>query len=146
MIDRDKWRKQLDANPALKERFFRHSLGENTGRSRTKPSWKRRRTAPTSVVSRASRITAISPTSKGTIAAPSHSKMRKMLEDNYRKVFVDGSDVSHGAIDNSSGWLAAKHNRTGRFKSVFTSNGETFQIPGTGESGGRRAQALSGFP
>jgi len=51
-----------------------------------------------------------------------------------------GSDVSHGAVDNSSGWLAAKHARTGEFDAVYKSHGETFQIPGTtGLRGGRAA-------
>ena len=28
-INRDRWLQQLSADPAMKERFFRHSLGEN---------------------------------------------------------------------------------------------------------------------
>jgi len=68
-------------------------------------------------------------------------KQRAMLEENFSKVFDQGSDVSHGAIDNSSSWLAAKHERNGRFKTVFKSGGETFEVPGWGESGtGERAR------
>jgi hypothetical protein len=29
-IDRDKWLGQLNANPALKDSLYRHSLGENS--------------------------------------------------------------------------------------------------------------------
>lgn len=140
-IDRDKWRAQLDANPALKERFFRHALGENSGAL-----------ANQAVMESAANRADIRGNRRfdehgnlsyfqGYHRGPITAKMRKMLEDNYRKVFVEGSDVSHGAIDNSSGWLAAKHDRTGRFRATFRSNGETFQVPGTGESGsGERAR------
>jgi hypothetical protein len=71
--------------------------------------------------------------------------MRKMLEDNYNKVFRQGSDISQGAIDNSSQWLSAKHERTGAFKTTANFGGdritghrgvESFEIPGTQASYG----------
>ena len=72
-------------------------------------------------------------------------KMRAMLDANFDKVFSQGSDVSHGAIDNSSGWLSSKHEHIDhRFKTVANYGGdritghrgvESFEIPERGESG-----------
>lgn len=53
---------------------------------------------------------------------------------------LGGSDVSHGATDNSSSWLAEKNRRTGAFQDTLQSHGESFEIPGgTGLRGGRAA-------
>ena len=82
---------------------------------------------------------------------------RKMLEDNYRKVFVEGSDVSKGAIDNSSIGLAYVNQHggqsgqyghpgmaPGRFQTNANFGGdritghsgvESFESPGWGQSG-----------
>jgi hypothetical protein len=77
----------------------------------------------------------------------------KMLEENYRKVFEEGSDISHGAIDNSSGGLAqhevyggGRFPRPGGFTNTFNAGGrngdnrvgapgvESFHTPGYAES------------
>jgi hypothetical protein len=72
------------------------------------------------------------------------AKQREMLDSNFAKVFDQGSDISKGAIDNSSQWLSLKHERTGRFRTTANFGGdgitghrgiESFQVPGTGESG-----------
>jgi hypothetical protein len=71
------------------------------------------------------------------------AKERRMMDENFRKVFVEGSDVAKGAIDNSSQWLSAKHERLGEFQTTANYGGdritghrgvESFEIPGTHES------------
>lgn len=140
-IDRERWRRQLMENPALLERLYRHSLGENThplaNQAIMEEAANRADIRGVKNFADKGNLSYFQGYYRGTITA----KMRKMLDDNFRKVFVEGSDVSNGAIDNSSGWLAAKHDRTGRFRATFRDGGETFQIPGTGESGaGERAR------
>jgi hypothetical protein len=88
---------------------------------------------------------------------PITQKMRAMLDANYDKVFRQGSDVSYGAIDNSSQGLAWTHEHggqmggygrpgllPGRFRTTTNYGGdritghrgvESFEAPGWGESG-----------
>ena len=156
-IDRDWQRRELEANPALKEKLFRHSLGENTDP-----------VANQAVMEEAANRADIRGQLRGGGGMASHGNLSyfqgyhrgnlaphmKMLEENYRKVFVEGSDVSRGAIDNSSGSLArhevyggGKFPRPGGFTNTFNAGGrngdnrvgapgvESFHAPGYAESG-----------
>lgn len=140
-IDRTKWREELLNNPALRERFYRHALGENSDPLANQAVMEE---AANRADIRGNRRFADNGNLsyfQGYYRGKITPKLLKMLDDNFRKVFIEGSDVSHGAIDNSSGWLAAKHKRTGAFQTTFEHGGETFQIPGTRESGhGERAR------
>jgi hypothetical protein len=156
-INRDKWLAQLEANPRLKEELYRRSLGENTNPE-----------ANQAVMEEAANRADI----RGGKGFADHSnlsyfagryggaitpKMRKMLDSNYDKVFRQGSDISGGAIDNSSQGLAYVHEhggqsgqygrpglKPGRFKTTANFGGdritghrgvESFEVPGWGESG-----------
>jgi hypothetical protein len=143
-IDRSKWLAQLEANPALKDELYRRSLGENSDP-----------TANQAVMEEAANRADI----RGNKGFADHSnlkyfqgyyrgkitpKMRAILDRNYDRVFRHGSDVAGGAIDNSSQWLSAKHERNGRFRTVVNYGGdritghhgvESFEVPGSGESG-----------
>jgi len=139
----------LEANPALKDELFRRSLGENTNPMANQAIMEE---AANRADIRGNRgfadkgnLSYFEGNYRGTITP----KMRAMLESNYNKVFREGSDVAGGAIDNSSQWLSKKHERTGRFDTIVNYGGdritghsgvESFQKPGTGESGrGERA-------
>jgi hypothetical protein len=138
-INRDWQRKELLSNPALLENLFRHSLGENANR-----------VANQAVMEEAA--------NRGDLRGLIHGKKGMglwgnlsyfagyyrgslkpylpMLWDNFNKVFVQGSDISHGAIDNSSGWLARKHDFFDhRFRTTTVLNGEHLEVPWLGQSG-----------
>jgi hypothetical protein len=143
-INRDKWAAQLRANPALRDKLYRRALGENSNPM-----------ANQAVMEEAANRADI----RGNKSFDDHgnlkyfqgyyggrisAKQREMLDSNFAKVFDQGSDISKGAIDNSSQWLSLKHERTGRFRTTANFGGdgitghrgvESFQVPGTGESG-----------
>jgi hypothetical protein len=156
-IDRKWQHEELESNPALKESLFRHSLGENIDPI-----------ANQAVMEEAANRADIRRQLRGSGGMGSHGNLsyfqgyyrgdlgpyKKMLEENYRKVFEEGSDVSQGAIDNSSGSLAqhevyggGKFPRPGAFTNTFNAGGrngdnrvgapgvESFHAPGYSESG-----------
>jgi hypothetical protein len=156
-IDRDKWLAQLNANPALKDSLYRHSLGENDNPMANQAVMEE-------AANRADIRGAKGFGDKGNLSyfqgyhrGPISAKQRAMLDANFDKVFRQGSDVSNGAIDNSSqglaytnqhggamggyGWAGKK---PGRFKTTANFGGdgitghrgvESFEVPGWGESG-----------
>ena len=88
-----------------------------------------------------------------------------MMDENFDKVFRQGSDVSHGAIDNSSQGLAQREivadprrGGLGRFTNVFNAGAyhggvntpgapgvESFHIPGWDQSGTGEREAYPEF-
>jgi hypothetical protein len=136
-INRDKWLAQLNANPALKEELFRRAIGENDNPL-----------ANQAVMEEAANRADI----RGNKGFADHGNLsyfqghrgfnkteRAMMEKNFDKVFRQD-----GAIDNSSQWLSAKHERNGRFRTTANFGGdgitghrgvESFEAPGWGESG-----------
>jgi hypothetical protein len=138
MADRSRAYAELEANPALKQRFFAHVLGENKNPE-----------AIQALMEEAANRYSLRKSIAGDQGFAGHgnlsyfqgydpgavSRYQKILEEKYHKVFVEGSNISQGAIDNSSSWLLAKHRRTGAFNETIPSiNGEGFQRPGTQES------------
>lgn len=153
-INRDWQRQQLDANPALKEELYRRSLGENSDPLANQAIMEeaanradiRRKLHGGGGFASHDNLEYFQGYYRGTITA----KMRKMLDDNYRKVFVEGSDVSRGAIDNSSNApgnpLAARNAALHRFKDTRPPiNGEHFEIPDRNESGTGERDAYPGW-
>jgi hypothetical protein len=166
-IDRDKWLAQLNANPALKDSLYRHSLGENDNPMANQAVMEE-------AANRADIRGAKGFGDKGNLSyfqgyhrGPISAKQREMLDANFDKVFRQGSDVSNGAIDNSSqglaytnqhggamggyGWAGKK---PGRFKTTANFGGdgitghrgvESFEVPGWGESGKGEAARYPGF-
>ena len=147
-IDRSWQRSELEANPGLKERLFRHALGENDDPLANQAVMEeaanrgdiRRRIHGGGGMGDHGNLTYFQGYHQGPISAA----QREMLERNYRKVFVEGSDIAHGAIDNSSLGLAQREIGSGRFKNVANYGGdripghpgvESFHIPGTDQSG-----------
>jgi hypothetical protein len=143
-IDRDKWLGQLNANPALKDALYRHSLGENSdpmaNQAVMEEAANRADIRGNKGFADHSNLKYFQGYYRGAISA----KMRAMLDSNFDKVFRQGSDVAGGAIDNSSQWLSTKHERNGRFRTVVNYGGdritghhgvESFEVPGWGESG-----------
>jgi hypothetical protein len=149
-INRDKWLGQLEANPRLKEELFRRSLGENSNpmanQAVMEEAANRADIRGNKGFADHSNLSYFQGYHRGSISA----KTRAMLDSNFDKVFRQGSDVAGGAIDNSSQWLSAKHERNGRFRTVVNYGGdritghrgvESFEVPGWGESGtGERAR------
>lgn len=155
-IDRSKWYAQLEADPAMKERLFRHSLGENTdpraNQAIMESAANRADIRGVDRFDQKGNLSYFQGYYRGHITA----KMRRMLEDNYRKVFVEGSDISKGAVDNSSQGLAYTNEhggvsgrygypgkRPGKFITTENFGGdritghpgvESFERPGWGES------------
>jgi hypothetical protein len=151
-INRDKWLAQLEANPRLKEELFRRAIGENDNPM-----------ANQAVMEEAANRADI----RGNKGFADHSNLsyfqghrgfsrteRAMMERNFDKVFRQGSDVAGGAIDNSSQWLSAKHERNGRFHTVVNYGGdrvtghrgvESFEVPGWGESGAGEKARWPGY-
>jgi hypothetical protein len=155
-INRDKWLAQLNANPALKEELFRHAYGENSDP-------KANQAVMEEAANRADIRGAKGFSDKGNLSyfqgynRNFGTKARAMMEANFDKVFRQGSDISNGAIDNSSqglaytnqhggamggyGWAGKK---PGRFRTTANFGGdgitghrgvESFEAPGWGESG-----------
>jgi len=133
--DRARFAEELARNPGLKERFFAHAAGEDSPGSATgtlanqaimETAMNRASTRGAALSKQLSYFAGYNPNY--------NAKQRAIMEENLHKV-LEGSDVSKGAIDNSSSWLAAKHRKTGAFKETTVINGESFQIPGTRESG-----------
>jgi hypothetical protein len=130
---------ELEANPALKENFFRHVLGENDNPRGAQAVMEeaRNRYSLRSQLRGNRGFAGHGNLSyfQGYYTGPISAAQRKMLEDNYHRVFVEGSDIAQGAIDNSSAGLAAKHRRTGAFvETIPPIAGESLQRPGTSES------------
>jgi hypothetical protein len=166
-IDRDKWLAQLNANPALKDSLYRHSLGENDNPMANQAVMEE-------AANRADLRGAKGFGDKGNLSyfqgyhrGPISAKQRAMLDANFDRVFRQGSDVSNGAVDNSSqglaytnqhggamggyGWAGKK---PGRFKTTANFGGdgitghrgvESFEVPGWGESGKGEAARYPGF-
>lgn len=144
-INREKWLAELESNPRLKEELYRRSLGENSNPMANQAVME---TAANRADIRGGRSFGDKGNLKyfqGYHGGRITDKQRAMLDANYDKVFRQGSDVSYGAIDNSSQWLSSKHERNGRFRTTANYGGdgitghrgvESFQVPGWGESGG----------
>jgi hypothetical protein len=154
-INRDKWAAQLRANPALRDKLYRRALGENSNPM-----------ANQAVMEEAANRADI----RGNKSFDDHgnlkyfqgyyggrisAKQREMLDSNFAKVFDQGSDISKGAIDNSSQWLSLKHERTGRFRTTAnfggdwdyrTSRRRKFSGAGHGRVRSWREIALPGIP
>jgi hypothetical protein len=135
--DRARFISELNANPALKDEFFRRSLGEDDVGSA--PGTLANQAIMETAMNRAS-VRGTSLAGKGNLGyfagrfnGTIDAKRRAILEQNLAKV-ANGSDVTKGAIDNSSSWLAAKHLRTGEFIDNAVIHGEHFEIPGTHQS------------
>lgn len=143
-INRSRWLAELNANPRLKEELYRHVIGENTDPTANQAAMEE-------AANRADVRTALRGGGFGSNSNLSYfqgyrnfsAKERRMMDENFRKVFVEGSDVAKGAIDNSSQRLSAKHERLGEFQTTANYGGdritghrgvETFEIPGTHES------------
>jgi hypothetical protein len=159
-INRDMRFQQLNNNPRMKEELYRRSLGENSNPL-----------ANQAVMEEAANRDALRSKLHGDQGFAGHgnlsyfkgyfrgdlSKYRKMLDSNFDKVFRQGSDIAHGAVDNSSQGLAYTNEhggamggygwpgkKPGRFKTTANFGGdgvtghkgvESFEIPGWGESG-----------
>jgi hypothetical protein len=166
-IDRDKWLAHLNANPALKESLFRHSLGENSNpmanQAVMEEAANRADLRGNKRFDEHGNLSYFKGYYKGAISP----KQRAMLDANFDKVFRQGSDVSKGAVDNSSqglaytnqyggamggyGWAGKK---PGRFRTTANFGGdgitghrgvESFEAPGWGESGGGERDRYPAF-
>jgi hypothetical protein len=145
-IDRSRFAKELANNPALKEKFFHIAAGEDSPGS--KSGTLANQAIMESAMNRAemtgsSLAYAARHTREGGYYAGWKNftdKQRAIMDDNLKKVLA-GSDVSGGATDNSSSWLAAKEKRTGAFNWIKDINGESFFSPGKTNAGGGRDRA-----
>ncbi|MGD0334057.1 MAG: hypothetical protein ABSA90_12520 [Xanthobacteraceae bacterium] len=156
-IDRSKWLKELNANPRLKEELYRHVIGENTNPLANQAAMEE-------AANRADVRTALHGGggfgSHGNLAyfqgyRNFSAKERRMMDENFKKVFEEGSDIARGAIDNSSQWLSRKHEQIDhRFRTLANFGGdritghpgvETFEAPERGESGAGERGAWPGF-
>jgi hypothetical protein len=136
----DRIAKELEANPALREKIKHISLGENqdpranlavmeTMRNRAIVRGK-------SLESQVKRHRSSGVDEGGYYAgyAPHYSSEKGAMADrNIKEAFEKQSNITGYATDNSSGSLAARETATGAFRHHMTINGESFFSPGHAE-------------
>ncbi len=134
--DRERFAKELEAKPWLREKILGIAAGENKNP-------RANLAVIESMMNRASaRGTSLEQAARrygheaggyyaGYDPAGARSpRHRGMIEGNLAKA-LGGSNVSDYATDNASSWLAAKNKRTGRFRLQYEQGGESFFSPGT---------------
>jgi hypothetical protein len=148
-IDRSRFAKELEQNPALRDKVMRIAANEqgrhpqgtqsvmesmmNRAEVRgtnleTQARWFRREKGGYYEMGNMGR---------GALENPGH---RAVLERSLSNTLA-GGNVSNYATDNSSGGLAARERASGKFKFQSAAHGETFFSPGWGEPGWQRNYA-----
>ena len=129
-IDRSAARAELAAKPWLRDKLVRLSLGENSNplanQSVMEETLNRAAVRGTSV-EEAAKIYGVEAGgySAGYYRGNISAKQKEMTDRNLAAVLA-GSDVSHGATDNSSGGLAEREAHGGQFTPTATQAGEHF--------------------
>ncbi len=139
VIDRSRFAKELERNPALREKIMGIAAGENLNPkaniSVLESMMNRAAMAGTSLAAQARLYHGEGGYYAGyNPGALRNPRIRAMIEHNLRAALA-GSNVSNYATDNSSGGLAAGEKASGKFKLQSEYGGESFFSPGWG--GGR---------
>jgi hypothetical protein len=144
-LNRDAFRKELEAKPWLKEKILGIASGENkdpTANLAVIESMMNRAAARGTSLEQAAKV--ITEGSGGYYAgfdpaALRRPEIRKMIERNLEKALA-GSNVSDYATDNASGPLAAREAASGSFTFKKKYAGESFFSPGTSGGGAASRQ------
>lgn len=147
-FDRERFKKELEEKPWLREKMKHISLGENqdprANLAVIETMMNRAVVRGTSLEAQARRHRSSGVDEGGYYAgwAPHYaSDKAAMFEKNIGEALGTGgkgqSNISRYATDNSSGALAAGEIATGKFKHHMTINGESFFSPGSAETGHR---------
>jgi hypothetical protein len=138
-FSRERFAKELEDKPELKEKLAHISLGENQDpRANTavlETMMNRAVTRGTSLEQQAKRHRSSGVDEGGYYAgwAPHYSSDKREMFDRNLGEVLKGSNVSSYATDNSSGDLAAREKASGAFKHHMTLNGESFFSPGSAQ-------------
>src|SRR5882724_4245097 len=138
-FDRERFAKELEAKPWLREKMKHISLGENqdprANLAVLETMMNRAVVRGTSLEQQVKRHRSSGVDEGGYYAgyAPHFSDDKsRMFERNMGEV-LKGSNLTGYATDNSSGALAAGEKATGKFRHHMTINGESFFSPGSAE-------------
>jgi hypothetical protein len=146
VIDRTRFAKELENNPALRDKVMAIAAGENNNPkaniSVIESMMNRAAMAHTSLAAQARTVGEGGYYAGYNPAALRNAKRRAILEEHLRTV-LGGSNVSNYATDNSSQGLAAREKATGKFRLQSEYGGESFFSPGWGggRHGGRSREA-----
>jgi hypothetical protein len=148
-IDRSRFAKELEQNPALRDKVMRIAANEQ-GRhpqgtqSVMESMMNRAEVRGTNLETQArwykrekGGYYEMGNMGRGALENPGH---RAVLERSLSNTLA-GGNVSNYATDNSSGGLAARERASGKFKFQSAAHGETFFSPGWGEPGWQRNYA-----
>jgi hypothetical protein len=135
-FDRSRFAAELEAKPWLKEKILGIASGENKDPQANLAvieSMMNRAAARGTSLEQAAKLVGegnggyYAGYDPGALRRPA---IRKMIEGNLRAA-LGGSNVSNYATDNSSGGLAEREKRSGKFRLQFEHGGESFFSPGT---------------
>jgi hypothetical protein len=132
-------RKELEANPALREKIKHISLGENqdprANLAVIETMRNRAIVRGTSLAAQAKRHRSSGVDEGGYYAgyAAHYSGEKGAMAERNIESMLRGSNISNYATDNSSGDLARREIATGAFRHHMTINGESFFSPGHAE-------------
>jgi hypothetical protein len=138
-MDRARFAKELENNPALREKILGIAAGENkdpTAALSVIESMMNRASQRGTTLEQAARLTRerggyYAGYDPGSLRRP---EIRKRMEDALQRA-LGGSNASDFATDNSSGGLAARERRSGSFRFHKGYGGESFFSPGTSGRG-----------
>jgi hypothetical protein len=143
-IDRSRFAKELEQNPALRDKVMRIAANEQgrhpQGTQSVMESMMNRAEVRGTDLEHQARwfrrekggYYEMGNMGRGALENPGH---RAVLERSLSNTLA-GGNVSNYATDNSSGGLAARERASGKFKFQSAAHGETFFSPGWGEPGG----------
>ena len=150
-FDRERFAKELEQKPWLREKIKHISLGENqdphANLAVVETMMNRAVTRGTSLEAQVRRHRSSGVDEGGYYAgyAPRYNADQGALADRSIDRALAGSNISNYATDNSSGGLAARERASGAFVHHKTINGESFFSPGSAEPAFRsRWQQLHG--
>jgi hypothetical protein len=139
-MDRARFAKELDANPALREKVLGIAAGENkdpTAANAVIESMMNRASQRGTTLEQAARLYGkekggyYAGYDPGSLSRP---EIRKRMEDALKRA-LSGSNASGYATDNSSGGLAERERSSGSFRFHHRYGGESFFSPGTSGRG-----------
>jgi hypothetical protein len=131
--------KELEANPALREKMAHISLGENQDPRANLAVLETMRNRAivrgTSLEAQVRRHRSSGKDEEGYYAgyAPHYSSEKKAMFDSNVGKMLKGSNITNYATDNSSGDLAAREKASGAFVHHQTINGDSFFSPGSAQ-------------
>jgi hypothetical protein len=138
-FDRERFAKELEEKPWLKEKIKHISLGENqdprANAAVMETMMNRAVVRGTSLEQQAKRHRSSGVDEGGYYAgyAPHYSTAKGEMADRNLSAALRGSNITNYATDNSSGALAARERASGSFRHHDTINGESFFSPGSAE-------------